>query len=321
MMRIRLAIGIALLAVGMPAFAGTIYAFQTVIDPADPNFTRLLGIDNSGVIAGYSGDGTIVGNSGFTLVLPGTYTAENFPGSVQTQVAGIDGFGETVGFYADAGGVTHGFTDVGGTFASVDDPNTTTLTELLGVNASGEAVGYYKDSLGNSAPFTWQGGSFTPITFTGLVSAQATGVNNAGDIVGFNLTGSSASNGFLDIGGIFSVIDYPGSSFTQALGIDNAGQVVGDYIDGSGGRHGFVYNIASGTFQSIDDPNGIGTTTIDGINDNGQLVGFYVDANGNTDGFEATPAPEPASLALAGTALLAGIALARRKRLSRQQPL
>src|SRR5271166_4482509 len=95
----RLSIGIALLAAGMPAFAGTSYTFQTVIDPADTNFTQLLGINNSGTIAGYFGDGTIVPNNGFTLVLPGAYTKENYPSSVQTQVVGINNSGETVGFY------------------------------------------------------------------------------------------------------------------------------------------------------------------------------------------------------------------------------
>jgi len=72
-----------------------IYAFQTVIDPADPNFTRLLGIDNSGVIAGYSGDGTIVGNSGFTLVLARHVHGGELPRLGPNPGRRIDGFGET----------------------------------------------------------------------------------------------------------------------------------------------------------------------------------------------------------------------------------
>ena len=42
-------------------------------------------------------------------------------------------------------------------------------------------------------------------------------------------------------------------------------------------------------WQSIDDPNGVGSTVVNGINAAGDLVGFYTDAAGNTDGMLATP--------------------------------
>jgi hypothetical protein len=119
------------------------------------------------VIAGYFGDGTIVPNNGFTLVLPNNFTPENFPDSVQTQVVGIINAGETAGYWIDGAGVTHGFTDVGGTFIILDNPLTTTVTQLLGVNDSGTAAGYWTDGAGNFHPFTWVPGTFTPITFAG----------------------------------------------------------------------------------------------------------------------------------------------------------
>jgi hypothetical protein len=70
--------------------------------------------------------------------------------------------------------------------------------------------------------------------------------------------------------------------------------------------HGFIYNIGSGTYQEIDDPNAVGPagTVINGINDNGMIVGFYTDANNNVDGLVGTPTPatpEPASLVLLAT--------------------
>ena len=81
-------------------------------------------------------------------------------------------------------------------------------------------------------------------------------------------------------------------------------------MDAGGGMHGFVS--AGGVFTTVSDPNGVNTTIVNGINDLGQLVGFYVDG-GNTIGFVATPTPEPASLLLMGSGLLAGLGVLRRK--------
>jgi hypothetical protein len=272
------------------------YTFQTVINPGDPNFTQLLGINNSSTIAGYFGDGSVVPNNGFTLVLPSTFTPENATslGAVQTQVVGINNTGETVGFYIDGTGVNHGFTFNGSTFTDVSNPHTTTVTQLLGVNDSGVAAGYWNDSAGNFHPFTWVSGTFTPISFGGEVSAQATDVNNGGDVTGFNMTSATTSDGFLDIGGVFTTLDFPGSVFTQALGLNNTGDVVGSYVDASGNTHGFLYDISAASYTEINDPFGLNSTVINGINDNGQFVGFF-----------SVTTPEPAALLLMGTGLLA----------------
>ena len=69
------------------------YVFENVAFPGD-TFTQLLGINDSDTIAGYHGQAI---NQGFTLVLgaPNNFTSENFPGSVQTQVTGINNLGNT----------------------------------------------------------------------------------------------------------------------------------------------------------------------------------------------------------------------------------
>ena len=256
----------------------------------------MLGINNSPTIAGYFGDGSVVPNNGFTLTLPHNFTPENFPGSMQTQVIGINSAGDTVGFYVDAGGVTHGFQDVGGTFTTIDAPGTA-FNQLLGLNDNGKDAGYSStDGTGMTVQraFVEQGNTFTYIDGflpVGTLNDQATDINNGGVISGFYTT-ATVTDGFLLNGSTLTTLSFPGSTFTQALGLNNAGDVVGDYIDAHGVMHGFVYDGVS--FESVD-VTGSTATTINGINDNGQIVGFFTDGNQNTIGFEGNPAatPEP----------------------------
>lgn len=60
---------LALVAIASAAPAPS-WVFHSIASPGDPNFTQLLGINNSGVIAGYYGDGTTIANHGFTLAIP-----------------------------------------------------------------------------------------------------------------------------------------------------------------------------------------------------------------------------------------------------------
>ncbi len=75
-----------------------------------------------------------------------------------------------------------------------------------------------------------------------------------------------------------------GATSVQALGLNNSGQVVGSFTDAAGNTHGFVFDVATSTYFTVDDPHANGMTVVNGINDQGQLVGFYLDHNGNTDG-------------------------------------
>jgi hypothetical protein len=70
--------------------------FRTLDNQKDVTFNQLLGINNDGKIAGYFGSDAAPNfppNKGYTLSPPygqGNYTDENFGGSVQTQVTGIN---------------------------------------------------------------------------------------------------------------------------------------------------------------------------------------------------------------------------------------
>ena len=95
------------------------YTFQTLNNQNDTTFNQLLGINDSGTIAGYFGVGSITNpNKGYTLAPPynqGSYTNENFPNSVQTQVVGINSKNSptTVGFWVDGNQSNFGFVKQG----------------------------------------------------------------------------------------------------------------------------------------------------------------------------------------------------------------
>ena len=139
-------------------------------------------------------------------------------------VTGINQNGDTVGIYTDAGGNTHGFTEIGGTFTTVDDPASTVFNQGLGINNSDRTVGYFAPDSGGDErarlPIARQAArSPTLIIYCPPTdNSQAVGIDNAGDIVGFYMPTPLTSIGFLDMGGVITTIDPFGSAFTQALG-------------------------------------------------------------------------------------------------------
>ena len=189
---------------GAPTAAAQSYTFQTLNNTNDLTFNQLLGINNSGTIAGYFGSG-LAGfpNKGYTLIPPfgqGNYTNENFPTSVQTQVTGLNNAGVTVGFWSNSNNgppndANFGFTDVGGMFTNVNDPHTPagalTFNQLLGVNSGDTAVGFYTDANGVQHGYADIGGVFSSFDPTGSTNTTINGVNDLGQLAGFFTEGAN----------------------------------------------------------------------------------------------------------------------------------
>jgi hypothetical protein len=297
------------------------YNLTFVTDPTGTGVINLLGINNSGTIAGFDNAGFDNGviNQGFTLTLPNNFTAENFPGAMSTRVTGINAAGDLSGAYVDANYRPHLFTKIGGVFKTLDNPSPEDLEyyglALGGINNADETVGYYVPAdAGPPDPavaFSEKGGVFTYLlpNLNGQdLSSQAWGINSAATpwIVGsYQGAGFAQSFGFLDVGGAITTIDPFGSTSTVALGVNDLGEIVGVYNDAMGNQHGYIDN--NGVFTSFDPP-GSRSTTINGINDKGDIVGFYTDPQDNVDGFVGSPVPEPVPEPSTWAMMLAGFA-------------
>jgi hypothetical protein len=286
------------------------------------------------MIAGYFGSGaTGHPNQGYLVVPPfgqANFTAENFPGSVQTQVTGLNNIGTTVGFFSNTNTGTDsnfGFARINNAFVPVNNPNTGTtapvVNQLLGVNDANLAVGFYTDGMGVTHGYTYD---IMNAAFSNNIDAPnavnnttAAAINNNDVIVGFYTDAKGAFHGFSDNMGTFKTIDVPGATGTSLLGVNDNGMAVGFDTDAAGKTHGIVCDINSGACQTgLDDPKGVGATTFNGVNDRGGIVGFYVNGEGQTIGLvaaavaEPAPVPEPGLLALLSVGLF-GIGVIRRR--------
>lgn len=284
------------------------YQVLTRNDARDLTFNQLLGINNQGFIAGYFGSGAAGHpNKGYALVPPFAqrdFLNENFPGSAQTQVTGLNDHGVTVGFWStqNTASMTNnnfGFYWLNGRFHNVNFPVNDNanppVNQLLGVNNSGIAVGFYTNAggLNRGYEFSIRTHRFTRVEIPGRglgPSLTAAAINDPGDVAGFYNQSATRVAAFLKLhSGKFLTLAYPGATMTQAFGVNDSDQVVGGYTTGTGNAavaHGFVWR--AGKFTSID-IKGASATTVNGINDLGDIVGFFTDAKGNTDGFLALP--------------------------------
>jgi hypothetical protein len=275
------------------------YTFETLDNKRDLTFNQLLGIDDAGLIVGYFGSGASPQhpNKGYTLKPPytqmGDYHGENFPGSTQTQVTGLNQKNDTCGFWVDANGNNFGFIEWNGVFTSYTDPNigTGTVTQILGINNAGTAVGFYTDGSGVNHGFKLNQatGKFTEILITDATNVTVSGINDNGNLTGFATTQTGKVVGFLIKNNALTEFSFPKAVATNPLGISDSDEIVGSFVDRANATHGFTLTdpLMNAKFQQIDDPNGIGNTVVNGVNSSGQLVGFYVDGAGNTDGFLA----------------------------------
>jgi hypothetical protein len=245
-----------------PVDASGNYQFHTLNDQKDPTFNQLLGINNSGLIAGYYGSGADAQhpNKGYTLSPgygQGNYHNENFPGSAQTQVTGLNNSGITVGFWVDGNGANFGFYRAHHHYHQIDFPTghnaSPQVQQALGVNDHGIAVGFYTDKNGSNHGWTYNIAKhhYALVHVKGDTNVTGAAINDLGDIAGFATNGAGNTEAYLlRSDGKVVHLNVPGASSTQAFGVNDGDEVVGAYTVGTGDNapsYGFVCRPASGS--------------------------------------------------------------------------
>ncbi|HEY6250826.1 MAG TPA: hypothetical protein VI685_12775, partial [Candidatus Angelobacter sp.] len=213
-----------------------------------------------------------------------TYENIDVPGSLATQVEGLNNHGDTVGVFRDSTGVVHAYMSGEDGLQIIAFPNAVS-TQAFGINNDGDIVGSYIDSHRVRHGFLLHEGVFSTVDFPGSILTIATGINEHGDIAGFYNAPNRTTHGFvLDDNG-FRTVDEPNQrpfGPTEVIGINDRGDLSGLFFDNQVSEHGFLFSEDS--FQQIDVPGGF-QVFAEGLNNRDSLVGGYVDLHLFSHGF------------------------------------
>jgi hypothetical protein len=268
------------------AAALTFVFFTDVIATGTALETDTYGLNDKGVIAGDYVDSNSVQHgmilTSLATLVPKLVTADRgdcvtSPGSTTIAFYSINNLGVAAGWCTKPDSTVIGFTYAGGKFTDVTIPGST-FTEAIGINDAGALVGTYKDANSVQHGFLLVGSTLTNLDPPGTVSTNtAWSINNSGVITvyGINANGAYTSFTTADQGKTYTPFQDPnqGSIGTAIHQINNNGDIVGTYFDANNATHGVLYH--AGTYNSFDDPKGVGTTRGDGLNNSLVVVGRY----------------------------------------------
>ena len=205
----------------------------TILDIPGATDTYALGVNDSGLVAGYwdllDQNGNTLAIYGFTWQDGGFIdTQVNFPGAAGSGLFGVNARGDLSGVWVPdfVSGIEHGFVcPKSAPCFSYDAPiqEKVPFTDGKEINAHGQVVGI---NIGDDGIWHSYLMSRATLGAESQVFQRANLCADRGDGRGARLC--------------FTKIDFPGSTGTGAFGINSAGQIVGKYFTADGLTHGFL---------------------------------------------------------------------------------
>jgi hypothetical protein len=177
-------------------------------------------------------------------------------------------------------------------FATVNDPASTTFTRVMGIDELNEVVGTFgtgsasdpSHGFNSETPYT----KFRTLDYPSAVDTVATAMSSNEIFVGYFVDDSSAHHvwGFVRNKGVWTQSKDPktpkgAGSVNEFLGVNNPGEVTGFYLNSYGSDA--AYELVNNHFQALN-PTGATTATANGINMRGIIVGTET-VSGTTEGW------------------------------------
>jgi len=253
----------------------------------DPGFSRGMGINNAGVMAGSTrkANGTVVT---FKLSHHDLWLSDEEvkPNGLPEIRFTINDRGDVAGHKSVPGGITP-VVWRDGECIELNVVAGYAYGEVFDINASGVMVG---ESLNGNfvtptamrATLFSEDGDGIDLGTLGGAKAYAGAINDHGIIVGGAENAQAQMHAFIYQDGVMTDIGTLGGTISNANAINNRGQVVGRSLLSNGAIRGFLYS--DGLMSEIPTLGGASSVAFD-INDRGEVVGFSRVASGQAHAF------------------------------------